>query len=189
MKEQEQIVLPGDIVALPEEFAPGRHVYESEDAIRALLTGKVVKDLKKREVHVKPVTTTQMPSVGDYVTGQIEAVQANSASVKIHYLNGKPTGSDFTGMLLLRSEGGGRGPRRRMTPVKLGDIVRAKVVSLLNGIIQLSIDEDRTGVFFALCSVCGNPLTRTNGRAKCLECGNVEERKFASDFNQEPIQP
>jgi exosome complex component CSL4 len=189
MKEQKQTALPGDTVALPEEFVPGKHVYENENSIRALLAGTVLKDFSKREVHVRPVTRNRMPSVGDYVTGQVEAVQANSAGLRVYYLNGKPTGSGFTGMLLLRAEGGGGRGRRRTTPVKLGDIVRAKVASLLNGIIQLSIDEDRTGVFFALCSVCGSPLTRADGRAKCLECGNVEERKFASDFGKEPIQP
>ena len=77
----------------------------------------------------------------------------------------------------------------RRTQVKLGDIVRAKVVSKLNAIIQLSIGEPHLGVIATLCSNCGTPLSRGDGRARCINCGNVEERKFADDFGREPIQP
>jgi exosome complex component CSL4 len=127
--------------------------------------------------------------VGDLVTGQVEAVQTSSAGIRIYYVNGKPTDKGFSGMLLMRGEPGGRGTRRR-TYVKLGDIVRATVSSTLNGIVQLSLDGDRSGVIFARCSNCGLPLLKAGAnRAKCDECGNVEERKFANDFGKVPIQP
>jgi exosome complex RNA-binding protein Csl4 len=87
----------------------------------------------------------------------------------------------------LRQERVGRGMRR--TQMKLGDIVRAKVASKLNGLIQLSIDEYRLGVIASLCSTCGTPLTVANRRPKCDGCGSVEDRKLADDFGREPIQP
>ena len=80
-------------------------------------------------------------------------------------------------------------PIRAGPPVRLGDVVRCRVFSLLNGIIHLSIDDDKTGVIFALCGNCGRPLQKGGNRAKCVECGNVEERKLASDFGRTPIQP
>ena len=183
-------VLPGDALAVSEEYLPGKYTYDDSGRIRALLAGRVVEDQVNREISVKPAAAARTLTVGDYVTGQVEAVQTSSAGVRIYYLNGKATEKGFSGMLLLRGEPPGRGGRRR-TYVKLGDIIRARVSSTLNAIIQLSIDDPRSGVIFALCGNCGKPLLAAGAgnRAKCEECGNVEERKFASDFGQFPIQP
>ncbi len=183
------VVLPGDPIAVSEEFLPGKYAYDDSGRIRALLAGKVVEDLGTHEVSVKPVAVAKTLQVGDYVTGQVETVQTSSASVRVHYVNGIPSEKGFSGMLLLRGEAPPRRGGPRMTYVKLGDLVRARVSSTLNAIIQLSIDDPHSGVVFALCSNCGRPLTRAGNRAKCDECGNVEERKFADDFGQFPIQP
>ncbi len=188
VKKRKSIVLPGDVLAVSEEYLPGKYAYEDSGWIRALLAGRVLEDKVRREISVQPASVAKSLSTGDYVTGQVEAVQTNSAGVRIYYLDGKPTEKGFSGMLLLRGEPSGRGARRR-TYVKLGDVIRARVSSTLNAIIQLSIDDARSGVIFALCSNCGRPLLRAGNRAKCDECGNVEERKFANDFGQVPLQP
>ena len=193
MKETKQkagVVLPGDKVAVSEEFLPGKHTYDAGGLIRALTAGTIVKDTKSMEISVKPAVQAEIIKVDDWVTGQVEAVQANSANVHIYFLNGKPTYKDFSGMLNLRGlSGGGRG-QRRTTPVKQGDVVRSRVFSLLNGIIHLTIEEPEMGVVAALCGNCGRPLFRGSAtRAKCDECGNVEDRKLAHDFGTTPIEP
>ncbi len=182
-------VLPGDKLAVSEEFLPGKHTYDDSGLIRALMVGEVQKDVTNMEISVKPAVEPQTVKVDDWVTGQVEVAQASSANVKIYYLNGKPTHKDFVGMLSLRGMMGGRG-QRRSTPVKLGDIVRCRVYSLLNGIIHLTIEEPDMGVVAALCGNCGRQMLRgSSTRAKCDECGNVEERKLARDFGTTPIQP
>jgi exosome complex component CSL4 len=186
-KDAAVVVLPGDFLASPEEFLPGNNAYEQEDSVRASIPGRVQKDLAKREVEVKPVAVAMMPIVGDVVVGRIEAAGTSTAGVRISYLNGVPRPAGFSGTIFMRPERGGRGMRR--TYVKLGDIVRARVGSTLNGMIQLSIDEPHLGVLYSACSVCGTPLLRGDTRAKCEECGNVEERKFADDFGRGSIQP
>jgi len=183
-------VLPGDKLAVSEEFLPGQHTYDDSGLIRALRAGLVQKDAKSMEISVKPAAEPEIIKVDDWVTGQVEGAQANSANLHIYFHNGKPTYKDFSGMLTLRGlSGGGRGARRT-TPVKMGDIVRCRVFSLLNGIIHLSIDEPDMGVVSALCGNCGKPLLRGSAtRVKCDECGNVEERKLARDFGSTPILP
>jgi len=193
MKEQKPKVngvLPGDKLAVSEEFLPGQHTYDDSGLIRALTAGTVVKDAKNMEISVKPVVQPQIIKVDDWITGQVEGSQANSANVMIYFLNGKMTHKEFSGMLTLRGlSGGGRGARRT-TPVKMGDIVRCRVFSLVNGIIHLTIDEPDMGVVAALCGNCGRPLLRGSAtKAKCDECGNVEERKLARDFGTTPIEP
>ena len=189
-KQKQSGVLPGDKLAVSEEFLPGRHAYDDSGLIRALIVGSVQKDMKSMEISVKPAVEPEIIKVDDWVTGQVETVQANSANVHIYFLNGRQTYKDFSGMLTLRGlSGGGRGARRT-TPVKNGDVVRCRVFSLLNGIIHLTIDEPDMGVVAALCGNCGRPLLRGSAaRAKCDECGNVEERKLARDFGTTPIEP
>ena len=182
------IALPGDKLAVSEEFLPGPHAYDDSGLIRALAVGSVQKDMKTMEISVKPAAKPKVIKVGDAVVGQVEGGAASSASVKIGYVNGTPTDKDFSGSLSLRSERRGRGGPRG-PPVKLGDFVRCRVFSLLNGIIHLSINEDEMGVMYALCGNCGKPLLRGGNKAKCDECGNVEERKLAADFGSSPIRP
>jgi len=186
-KNLKKTAIPGDSVAVPEEFLPGRNVYESNGWIRSLLVGNIVRNLKTMEIAVEPSMGRRTPDVGDYVTGQVESVQSSSANMKIYYLNGKETLGGFSGTIFLRGERPGRDERR--TQLKLGDIVRAKVVSTLNAIIQLSIDDRHCGVIYSLCSNCGRPVSRADSRGRCLECGSVEDRKFADDFGREPLQP
>jgi exosome complex RNA-binding protein Csl4 len=182
-----KFALPGDFLASPEEFLAGKNTYEEKDSVRARLSGRVEKDLSKREVTVSPSVFAKTPKVGDVIVGQVEAAMTSTAGVRISYLNGVETRAGFPGTIFTRSERGGRGERR--TYVKLADVVRARVASTLNGMNQLSIDEPHLGVLASLCSVCGAPLLRGDGRAKCDNCGNVEERKFADDFGTQNIQP
>ena len=189
-KPKETGVFPGEKLAVSEEFLPGQHTYDYVGLIRALVAGAVQRDMKNMEISVKPATQPELIKIDDWVTGQVEVAQANSANVHIYFLNGKPTYKDFSGMLTLRGlSGGGRGARRT-TPVKSGDIVRCRVFSLTNSIIHLAIDEPDMGVVAALCGNCGRPLLKGSAtRAKCDECGNVEERKLAKDFGNAPILP
>jgi exosome complex component CSL4 len=179
--------LPGDILASPEEFIPGSNTYEQGDSVRASLSGRIEKDLSKREVAVRPSVVARRPTVGDVVVGQVEAAMTSTAGVRIAYLNGVETRAGFPGTIFTRGERGGRGERR--TYVKLGDVVRARVASTLNGMNQLSVEEPHLGVLASMCSVCGAVLVRGDGRARCEQCGNVEERKFADDFGMPNIQP
>ena len=192
MKETKKAAgaLPGDKLAVSEEFLPGRHTYDNAGSIRALVAGSVSRDMKNMEISVKPATQPELMKVDDWVTGQVETTASSSANVHVFFHNGKPTHKDFSGMLSLRGlSGGGRGARRT-TPVKLGDVVRCRVFSLVNGIIHLTIEEPDMGVVSALCGNCGRPLLRGSAtKAKCDECGNVEERKLAKDFGSTPIEP
>ncbi len=56
--------LPGDAMAVSEEYLPGNHAYDADGTIRALQTGVVVKDLQQREINVKSTITSQVPNGG-----------------------------------------------------------------------------------------------------------------------------
>ena len=72
MSENKQSrALPGDALAVSEEYLPGNNAYDADGTIRALQTGIVVKDLGQREINVKSTAIPKVPNVGDVVTGQI----------------------------------------------------------------------------------------------------------------------
>ena len=182
-------VLPGDRIAISEEFLPGSNTYDDAGVIRALTVGGIHADMRNMEISVESVVEVSKIRVDNWITGQIEVTQSNSAGVRIYYVDGTRMDKDFSGTLSLRGLGGSKGVRKGTT-VKLGDIVRCRVFSVTNGIIHLSVDETDMGVIHALCGNCGRPLLK-GGRekAKCDECGNVEDRKLAADFGTVPIRP
>jgi exosome complex component CSL4 len=205
------IALPGDELAVLEEFEAGSGAYPDYATIRAEQLGQPVFDMTKRMVSVRPLKSaqTRMPKVGDYVTGLVESAQSSVVNVRILSINNVSSDNGFTGMVMLHNErsfdgskrggyreGRGRGSRdrdddrdrderpRRTVVCKTADIVKARVVSTLNSIIHLSFDGDDLGVVAASCSNCGSPMLRVHDKAKCPECGNIEERKLALDFGK-----
>jgi exosome complex component CSL4 len=220
-KRKAELAIPGDSLAVAEEFEAGSGTYADSDVVRAIQVGVPTFDMKKRTTIVKPVKSAalRIPQVGDYVTGLVESAQSTVVNVRILSINGIPSDDGFTGMAILRESraffGGSRGedegerirsardretgrgergfgrerrtgerPRRPATVCKTADIVRAKVISTLNSIIHLSFEDEKCGVLTAYCSNCGGAMVRVHDKAKCVECGNIEERKLASDFGR-----
>ena len=55
MEETEKIFLPGDEVAVSEEFESGEGTYEVDGVILAATVGRVDKDMKNRVVRIRPL--------------------------------------------------------------------------------------------------------------------------------------
>jgi exosome complex component CSL4 len=70
---------------------------------------------------------------------------------------------------------------------RIGDIIRGRVISLLNSTIHITIDEKEFGVLYALCFNCGGDTVRLNSTVKCIECSIFEERKLSNDYGKETI--
>jgi len=180
--------IPGDRLAVIEEFKSSEGTYTDRDIIRAFRLGVANFDNKRKEIKVKPSQKLKnVPNVGDNIIGQVDVFQGNLANVKIYYINDKRSYSGFTGMLILRS---GSSPRKRRKTImcKLGDIIRAKVTSKENAIIHLSINSGDNGILYATCSSCGGGTERFDQKIKCTNCGSIEERKLASDFSKADLK-
>lgn len=171
--------LPGEKIALIEEFEGGSGTYEDNGIVRSAWIGKPVFDFKKRVVTVNPTKQTPLPKAGDIVIGFIDNVPGNMVSMRILYVNGKKTDAGFTAISLMR---GGRG--RKSVMFKVGDLVRAKIVSLLNANIHVDFRDRNLGVIYTVCHSCGGNVVSVDGRVKCVECGTTEERKLAEDYGQ-----
>lgn len=182
--------LPGDELATMEEFNAGEGTYTNLGAIRAIKLGWARYDFKKREASVEGQRQpTGVPRPGASIIGQIESIGGNVINVRVYYVGDVKSSGRFTGMLLLKPEGG-RGRARSRGPIvgKPGDILRARVTSNRNAIIHLSIDGEEDGVIYTICSICGGRVIRAGRRVKCVECGIIDERRLASDFGQAPLR-
>lgn len=176
-------VLPGDKLAAIEEFSPGSGTIVIGESLISTLVGTLEADMSNRIMKVRPANLqdASMPRVGDYITGLVESSSPSVVQITIKAVNEAESSKEFSGMLSMRDE------RRRSTPIKAADLVRARVVSTKNSILHLGLIDSRCGVISTVCSSCGGtivPLGRD--RVKCPECGLVDDRLLADDFFKKP---
>src|ERR687892_2580817 len=192
-------IFPGEQVALIEEFEGGKNTYVTDGTIRSKAVGTRVYDFKRRIVKINPKNSPMLPKIGDVLVGYLEMLFGSMMSVRVLYINDKKSYAGFSAIASARtgsgdsnnSGGGGwreRGDRRSRTIFRVGDIIRGRVISLLNSTIHITIDEKEFGVLYTLCFNCGGGNVRVNNTVKCIECGLYEERKLTNDYGKETFR-
>ena len=79
-------VLPGDKIAVIEEYEAGNNACDDGHIVRATVIGESEIDQKERIVNVKNQNTTSIPEKGDIVIGTVEAVMGSMIAVMINYI-------------------------------------------------------------------------------------------------------
>lgn len=191
-------ILPGEHLASIEEFEAGKNTYVADGSVRSSAVGTKVYDFKTRTVKINQKNSPMLPKIGDILVGYIEMLFGSMLSVRILYINDKKSTSGFSAIASTRIGGtsgtGGwgrdRGDRRGGRIIfRVGDIIRGRVVSLLNSTIHIIIDEKDFGVVYTLCFNCGGDTVRLNNNTlKCIECGLHEERKLTHDYGKETFR-
>lgn len=188
---------PGDEIAFIEEFESGKNTYVDDGSIRSSTVGSKVYDLKRHIVRIEQKNTPKLPKIGDIIVGYIDMLFGSMISVRILYINDVKSISGFSAISITRGislpggQGGwsrDRGDRRSRITFRVGDIIRGRVVSLLNSNIHITIAEKDFGVVYTLCYNCGGTTVRVNNAVKCVECGTYEERKLTSDYGKDTFK-
>ncbi|MGQ9543774.1 MAG: exosome complex RNA-binding protein Csl4 [Candidatus Bathyarchaeia archaeon] len=181
---REEFVVPGSKLGVVEEFTLGKGTYERDGAIYSRLTGYALADPVRKIVDVKPKTKTPtLPMEGQNVLGVVEGVQDKIAIINIIKVEDKFLSTPFTGILHISSSSPSY--ERNMNDIfKVQDLVKAKVISVSEGLIRLTTVGRNLGVVKAYCSNCGYPLTLTRRLLRCRRCNNVERRKLAEDYSR-----
>lgn len=178
-----RIVLPGEKLCVVEEFYPGEGTYEDKGEIKASRLGMVLYDYVTRRVRVlsTPDKNVLTPKTGYIVYGQVYSIHEDIAYVKISEIeNHKKLSGVFTGVLHV-SQVSQKYVKTVEEAVKLGDIIRAKVLTPWSP-YQLTTKHEALGVVLGLCSNCGSILWYRRGRLICKNCGNVESRKVSTKY-------
>ncbi len=173
-----RFVIPGDKVATIEEFEGLEGIYQHDDGmLRASRIGKITYDLKQRYVKVNGLKSILLPKKDDHVIGFIHILSSNSANIRIVYINGHRSDARFDAIYI------GRGKMKVQNMFRVGDMVRAKVISVLNGYIHVTFKDSNLGVIYTKCNHCGGDVVRLNSEEiKCIECNTVSSRKLADDY-------
>jgi exosome complex component CSL4 len=192
-------ILPGEQVALIEEFEGGKNTYITDGTIRSTAVGTRIYDFKRRIVKINQKNSPMLPKIGDILVGYIEMLFGSMISVRVLYINEKKSYAGFSAIASTRigsssnsgGSGGGwreRGDRRGRIIFRVGDIIRGRVISLLNSTIHITIDEKEFGVLYTLCFNCGGDTVRVHNSVKCIECGMYEDRKLTYDYGKETFR-
>jgi exosome complex component CSL4 len=191
-KQDHRPILPGEHVASIEEFEGGKGTFLAKDGtVRSETVGTKVYDLKRRVVKVEPKNPPMLPKVGDIIVGYTEMLFSSMVAIKVLYINDKKSDAGFgaiaSARIGTRADVERRGDRR--ATFHYGDIVRGRVISLLNSNIHLTLAEKEYGLLYAQCFMCGGDTVRTNeSTIKCVDCGAFENRKLAHDYGKESVR-
>lgn len=175
-------VLPGDEVAIAEEYMSGEGTYEMDGKIYASAVGEL--DLDPREKLAKvvldnpPVVLTE----GDVVIGEVSDAKPAMAIVNIlaQEGNNRPVSSETLASIHV-SKLSSSYVEDAGDVMRPGDIVRATVIQVEPS-VQLSTAGPHFGVIRALCGRCRNPLEKRGNRLYCERDDLMENRKLADDY-------
>jgi len=183
-KTSGQFVIPGNKIGVIEEFTPGPGTYVADGSIFAKIVGRILLDLVSKSVSVYPLAhNVSVPQAENLVTGDVVGVQDSIAIVRIFKIGTKSISGVFNGMLHVSDANIGY-VESMFDVCRLGDIVRAKVISDMNSTYHLSTKGGELGVIYAFCSRCGSLLKQKKANMVCDACGNVEKRKITSDYEK-----
>jgi exosome complex component CSL4 len=167
--------LPGDKIAIIEEFETGANTFDDGHTIRSIVIGTSDFDKTNRIAKINQIKTPAVPQVDDLVIGNVAALMNNMFAVAILYINGKPTHSGLECICQAK------GAKKRII-ARVSDVVMVRVISHLNGIIHATISDPELGVLFTQCNKCAGKVVAIGGNVKCVDCGYIEERKLSSKF-------
>jgi exosome complex component CSL4 len=175
-------VLPGDEVAIAEEYMSGEGTYERDGKIFASAVGEL--DLDPRE-KLASVALDNPPIVlqeGDVVMAEVTDTKPAMAICSIIAQEGHERAvSSETLASVHVSKLASSYVEDAGDVVKAGDIIRANVIQS-DPSVQLSTAGPHFGVVRASCSRCRNPLEKRGGKLYCEKCDRSENRKIADDY-------
>lgn len=182
---EQKIILPGEVLATEEEYAAGKNTFIQGGKILSKTMGLAEFDDVNKEVRVKGKTIEEITE-GDIITGQVMLVKESSAS--IHLLsaeNGKRITGIAVAQLAIRNVSN-EYVTELNKKVRIGDVIRARVVGASELGIDLSTKENGLGVVNAYCTNCRTEMKFIEDKLTCPACGSMEERKW---FGKEEAPP
>lgn len=175
-------VSPGEKLGVIEEFIPKSGTYVEEGNIYSALTGRLLIDLTKRELYISPRTHQPLiPKEGDIIIGEVANVQEKTLSLKILQIGNTSLSTSFSGIMHISDVSQGY-VKTMNDAFKIGDIIRARVISTKNREIHLSTQNNKLGVIQAVCTNCGGLLIYQNNHLKCERCNKIDKRKISVDY-------
>jgi len=175
-------VLPGDEVAVAEEYLPAEGTYEEGGIVYSALTGELKMNDSDKTVTVKAENPMISLAIGDSVFCEVTDVRASMAICEVVMVEGKSRNitGDTNGTIHVSkiSHDYVQDVGREYRP---SDIIRAKVMQVKPS-IQLNTTDAHFGAVKSLCQACRSKLRRAEKGLYCDLCEAYESRKIADDY-------
>ncbi len=182
-KSTQSRVVPGDKIAVIEEFLPDETCFEQDGSILSMTTGEVSPDLKKHKITVKPIKRVLQLRRGDTGVGNVVYVKKQIASVDIHRINNREVPLPINSILHV-SEASRRFVKNMYEVTRPGDWLKFKIVRTMKP-VYISLIGDDLGVVIAQCNHCGHDLVFFRPNAlKCQNCNLIQNRVTAKSFGK-----
>jgi len=186
-KELEKDVFPGEKLAVIEEYNDGPGTYQEEGEVRSTQMGKSKLNSERRAVYIKSKTREIIvPEKGMDVIAEVGSVARKDARIDIFMLDGKLIHPSIGGVIHI-SDISRDYIKNIDSALKNGDVVKGKLVNVVNRLNQTSLGGPEYGVVYAYCSRCGGLLEQNQGKLICPDCGRVERRKTAKSYGKEKL--
>jgi exosome complex component CSL4 len=181
-KPTRRIVLPGDEVAVSEEYESGEGTYERDGKIYATAPGILSLDDASKVARVRMFNPPAQLKVGDIVYATVSDIRSSMATAQVAVLHGvdRQLSGDTEAAIHISNVSSDYTEEFRQV-FRLGDIIRAQVIQAQPS-LQLTTAGPTLGVVKALCSECRGPLTRRGNDLYCERCEHSEQRKITSDY-------
>ncbi len=182
--EEKRFVMPGDEIALLEEYLPGAGAYEEDGVVYSEYAGFLTLDPVEKIASVEPVKETGALRKGDIIYGVIRSIRSMMAVVDALEIEGRTReiAGSTNGTLHISKMS-----TRYVSDVErvfhLGDIIRAEVISA-DPSLQLSTARADLGVVLALCRRCRRPLVKKGKSLYCEDCEITENRPVSTRYGQ-----
>jgi len=179
-----EYVFPGERLGVIEEFIPGTGTYVEDGYIYSSALGYLSRDEINKEIGIHSLTKSPiLPQENDIVIGRVEYIHDKTMSIQITQINDHAVSSAFTGVMHISNAT--RSYTKTMFDIfNVGDLIRARVLSVMNNENHLTTEERSLGVIESYCTHCGSQLQMVRRRLRCPICKVSERRKIAYDHYQ-----
>lgn len=178
-----KLVIPGDCVAVSEEYMAGEGTYDQEGKIYSAYVGELDLDVKHKVARVKAFNPPVELRNGDVVIGVVRDVKETMAMITLANAEGKEraiSGETEASLHVSKVSTGYTSDVK--SEFRKGDILRAVVIQTKPS-LQLATDRKNLGVLRALCTRCRTPLIQKGRDLYCESCERSETRKAAIDYS------
>ena len=180
-------VLPGDKIAVIEEFLPDETCYEQNGSIYSKIVGRVVTDPKKHKISVIPKHPHRSVKNGDVGLGRVEFMKKQIASVNIYHLNKENLSIPISAVLHI-SEASRRFVKNMYEVTRPGDWLRFRIIRAIKP-VYISLIGDGLGVVISYCIQCGHELEyKSRNRLECPNCETTQSRITSKYFGKPLIR-
>lgn len=178
-----KLTIPGETIAVIEEFFAGDNTYMVNGYIISKILGRVETDATKRVIRVEPLKRIYLPEIDEVVYGRVITIRDPIAFLDVIYIENRDKHllKPLSGILHANNVSSSY-VKSLYEVIGYGDVVRAWVMESKTLPLELSIKGREFGVIFSKCPHCMTPLKKRGFNLFCSRCRKSFKKKISSRY-------